>query len=119
MVLFFHKWWSFLFPVQGWRERVAQYKAGRATWPSPVKGKPDWLPWPPEWQTYSIDVNTLVTEQEKNNGFALLPGVCTDTGKQLSAGCAFRCARCGVPVHAPDHVSFPACIRCRPFILLV
>lgn len=119
---FINRWWSFLFPVTGWKERYRAYKHGQLTWEVP--GRPDVnkvTPWPVEWLPHRLD---NLEDKWQKLGFQPIESTCVETGAKLAPGIGVRCVRCGVSLspkaahmrtlHDPPH-----CRRCSFIIALV
>lgn len=117
-----HKWWAFLRPVPGWKERLLAFRSGQTAWEVP--GRPECnkvIPWPVEWiphRMYAPDEQ--VSEEQAKRGFALGEAVCVDTGKVGRIGEVACCARCGVTLHPDANRTSgfkpPACRRCATLI---
>jgi DNA-directed RNA polymerase subunit RPC12/RpoP len=116
MRLFFWKWWKFLRPVPGWKDRLRAYRSGQNAWPIP--GLPDAplaFPWPIEWMPHRQ--HHLDDEKSKDRGFDFDGATCTDSGLMFGPGIGYCCARCGVPLHPAAAGMFmeldpPRCRRC-------
>jgi hypothetical protein len=125
MIVWIRKWWAFLRPVTGWKERLLASRQGQTAWEVP--GKPECnkvIPWPLAWiphRLYGPDED--LTPEESARGFEFLEARCVDTGKIGKIGASSCCARCGVTLH-PDACRTkgfqpPACRRCATIISFV
>lgn len=75
---FFFKWRAFFFPVDGWRKRLLQFKAGCTSWEVP--GRPESskvIPWPVEWVPHRIttqdEEDRAIQVRAMRTAFAALP----------------------------------------------
>ena len=125
MLTLVQKWWAFLCPVPGWKERFLAAKAGKTIWQVPGKPeKPRLVPFPVEWMPHRCALTAEDDQASHARGFVFLPGVCVETGKELAVGVALSCCRCGVtlsPEAAHMYQGFdpPYCSRCRWVIKLM
>lgn len=125
MIVWMQKWWAFLRPMPGWKERLLAYRGGQTIWEVP--GKPECnkvVPWPLEWVPHRVyDASETLTDVDAVRGFEMTEVTCVDTGKTAKVGDSTCCARCGVPLH-PDAnrtngFKPPACRRCATIISFV
>jgi len=110
---------AFLFPVQGWKKRLAKFRSGQATWPIPgaPEGTPGVGPWPLEWTPCSV---TFVYDSEgKPTGAKLefLNFISVVSGRLAEGEDAVACARCGIHMHVADtemetNLDVPLCPWC-------
>lgn len=112
MKLFFHKWWSWLFPRKGWRQDYIDFKKGKNAWEVPGKPEADLVfPYPLAWIPHTLDT-------DHPRGFEFLETTCVESGAPIGAGTAMACLRCGVHLH-PKYANMvggydpPYCRRCR------
>ena len=122
---FLSKWIAFFRPIPGWAQRLRLHKAGQTAWDIPGKpDKPKVVPFPVEWIPHRLELTEEDDASTQARGFAFLPAVCVDSGKEAEIGVGVLCCRCGVELHpaAANMIGGfdpPYCRRCKWVIKLV
>ena len=119
MITWFKKWMAFFSPIDGWKDRLLSFLAGKTAWDVP--GKPECnqvIPWPVQWIPHVLHTGEVADDEARKRGFEFIPVVCTDSKKEAPPGLGVCCARCGVHLHqsaAAQRGNFtpPSCKRCR------
>jgi hypothetical protein len=110
---------AFVFPVAGWKKRIAKYRGGQTAWalPGAPEGAPGVGPWPLEWTPCIVTFEH--DEEGKPTGAKLefLNFTSDVSGRMAEDEEAVACARCGIHMHVADtdmetNLDVPLCPWC-------